>query len=293
MNLTIASVSDQVKPWTSQQGGPMVSIYLTFEGGKRGTVNAKADNKDKRIAEMKALIGQAGEFEVDEGDGKFPMKVKSWPGKVAFGSGPGGGGSKWQPKSIEERNEIIAQSCLNAAVAVAAADKIINAGTIMDFQNMFFANTIRLARGSEVAAGVTGSPGSPQPPQAASEHRSAPGEGPVGEGGQPTPGADTTSVVPPAPGSVGGASGGPPPGAEAEGATDTGQAATDDPLIDTKQNATLHAIAGEFGWDHDEMKRHLSKKDPDSWHVNELTWAEAQKCIQFLRDKLDRERGLA
>jgi hypothetical protein len=275
VNLTIASVQDIVRPWKTGRGDDMVSIKIQFANGKVGEVTAKADNKDKRIAEMKAIIGQAGEFEVDEGDGKFPMKVKSWPGKVAFGAGGGGGGGKgWTPKSIEERNEIIAQSCLNAAVATAngmlAAHLLTELsyvdGWVTDLQDRFFANTIRLARGSEAVAAGPKAGDLPRsgsiPPAAsvaASEHQSAPGEGPVGEGGQPAPGADTTSVVPPAPGSVGGASGGPPPGAEAEGAADTGQAATDENPEWERLNRKAHAIARGLARDdessHDALKR--------------------------------------
>jgi hypothetical protein len=264
----------------------MVSITVDFTDGQVGEVTAKAENGEKRLAEMKALIGKPGEYEVEEG--KFgKLKVKSWPGKVAFGAGPGGGGSKWQPKSIEERNEDIALRCLGSASGVlgewyqawavqAAAqtdstfeptpDFTRMGEQMMELQSAFFANTIRLARGSEAVAAGPKAGDLPRsgsiPPAAsvaASEHQSAPGEGPVGEGGQPAPGADTTSVVPPAPGSVGGASGGPPPGAEAEGAADTGQAATDENPEWERLNRKAHAIARGLARDdessHDALKR--------------------------------------
>ncbi len=113
--LTLERVDPTVREWQSPDGKiDLRYITVHFEGGTKGSVATKPESLDKRLGQLKELIGKPGEYVLDG------EKVKDWPGKAPAGGFGGGGGSKWQPKSPEERAEILTMNALNAWAAVNA-----------------------------------------------------------------------------------------------------------------------------------------------------------------------------
>ena len=97
MNLVIQTVNAEAREWDGPNGTIMF-LSGQFTDGTEWSLGCKPDNLDKRRAELEALIGVPGEYEVEakgEYQGRPQVKVKSWPGKAAFGGGSGGGGGSY------------------------------------------------------------------------------------------------------------------------------------------------------------------------------------------------------
>ena len=114
MNLTIQTVDPSTRTWEGPKG-TIEFISGQFTDGSGWSLGAKPENAQKRIAELSALIGQPGDYEVEEKpeyQGVKQWKMKSWPGKPVFG-----GGSK-APR--DETGMAIGAAGHDAAVIVAA-----------------------------------------------------------------------------------------------------------------------------------------------------------------------------
>ncbi len=111
MKMTIKFVKDEPRPWDARDGGQMHSIEGGFEDGSAFAINCKPENSEARIATLKELIGQEGEFGLEakaDYKGVRQWKLTEWPGKQqrpAYGGGGGsgvssGGGGKapYQPR---------------------------------------------------------------------------------------------------------------------------------------------------------------------------------------------------
>ena len=117
MKATIESVNLQTREWEGKNG-TVVFISGAFADGSGWSVGVKPENKAARLAELEALIGKEGEFELsarDDYKGIKQWSVKAWPGKPAFT--PGGGGRR--EMSPSERSEIRAEVALKAAAEIA------------------------------------------------------------------------------------------------------------------------------------------------------------------------------
>jgi hypothetical protein len=93
MNLVIQTVSDDTRTWDGPNG-TIEFLSGMFTDGSDWSLGCKPENVEARKAELKALIGQDGDFELEakpEYQGRVQWKLKSWPGKPSFGSS---GGSK-------------------------------------------------------------------------------------------------------------------------------------------------------------------------------------------------------
>lgn len=130
--MIIKSVNEKVREWKGEKG-IFHFISGTFEDGTQWSIGAKPDNSQTRLAELQALVGKTGEYELQE-DGEWQgvkkWKIKSWPGKPQGGGGGGGyGGGKrdWQPRWVDtpeaeqiKRDSIHRQTALIQAVAYAS-----------------------------------------------------------------------------------------------------------------------------------------------------------------------------
>ena len=104
MLLTIQTVDTATRTWEGPKG-TIEFIQGQFTDGSGWSLGAKPENAQKRIAELQALIGVEGEYEVEakpQYQGKDQWKLKSWPGKPSFGGG-GGGKSPRDEQFIQER----------------------------------------------------------------------------------------------------------------------------------------------------------------------------------------------
>lgn len=125
---TIAGVEEQLREWQGPNGTTCF-IQGGFLDGSLWSVGCKPENASKRQAEMRSLIGIAGEYEAEPGgeyQGAKKWKLKSWPGKPQPGGGGfGGGGGKAPYKeryrdseqgAKEERDAIARSVALQQAV---------------------------------------------------------------------------------------------------------------------------------------------------------------------------------
>jgi len=114
--LTIQTVDPATRTWEGPKG-TIEFIQGQFTNGEGWSLGAKPENAAKRVAELTALIGVEGEYELEpkgEFRGKPQHKMKGWPGKPVFG---GGGGNK-APR--DETGMAIGAAGHDAAVLVAA-----------------------------------------------------------------------------------------------------------------------------------------------------------------------------
>lgn len=130
--MTIATVSDRMRPWDGPNG-TVHYIEGTFSDGTLWSSGAKPDFSQKRLDELKSLVGIAGDYELQaagEYQGSKKWKMISWPGKPMAGGKPGfGGGAKapYQPRhrdtpegTREERESIHRSVALQQAVTFTA-----------------------------------------------------------------------------------------------------------------------------------------------------------------------------
>lgn len=123
MMTCLTNVFDQHRSWEGNGNGPLDFIKGTLEDGTVFELGVKPANTAARKAELKALIGQRGEFEVEpkaDYQGQRQCKLKGWPGKAAAFGGKGAGGPAASFKNTEagQRNE---QWSISRAVAIKAA----------------------------------------------------------------------------------------------------------------------------------------------------------------------------
>lgn len=122
---TIESVSDKIKTW---EGRGMSFIEGMFTDGSGWSNCVKDEYRERRHAELRAKIGQAGEFEVEPGkeyNGVKQWKLKSWPGREQRQAG--GRGGSFQPRfrdteegAKQERDSIHRSVALQESVAFAS-----------------------------------------------------------------------------------------------------------------------------------------------------------------------------
>lgn len=132
MKLTTAikTVEKELREWQGQRG-TMYSTKGTFVDDTQWEINSTtADRARERITEFQGMIGQEGEFEVDDNVREYrgikQYKLKSWSGKPQpqMGGGFGGGrGGSYQPRyrdteqgTREERESISRSVALQQAV---------------------------------------------------------------------------------------------------------------------------------------------------------------------------------
>ena len=130
MNITatITSVTGS-KHWK----GDAYFVEGEFADGSSWSSMTKDVYKDRREADLRALIGKPGEFEVEAGKeymGKKQWRLKSWPGRPAQGAGGGGRGG-FAPRyrdseqgTREERDSIHRSVAAQEAIKMAVAGKI-------------------------------------------------------------------------------------------------------------------------------------------------------------------------
>ncbi len=109
---TISFVDPQTRVWESSYG-PMHSITVEFEDGTKGQINTKPETVEKRLEELTKIVGQSGEFTVEDtgnwpdGNPK-PLKIKDYPGKPQPGQGGGGGGGRgWTAEEQHVRDRAV------------------------------------------------------------------------------------------------------------------------------------------------------------------------------------------
>jgi hypothetical protein len=104
MNKTILRIKERdgqlFRTWEGSFG-PAATIDLMFVDGSEGSVNTKPEYAEKHVKALMAIVGQPGEFDVEEKpeyNGIPQFKVKEYPGKPTgqgqFGGGGGGGGGR-------------------------------------------------------------------------------------------------------------------------------------------------------------------------------------------------------
>lgn len=137
MKQTIQTVDPNTRTWDGPNG-TIEFVSGQFTDGSGWSLGAKPENKDSRIAELTALIGVEGEFELEakpDYQGKKQFKLKAWPGKPSFGGGGrpfggGGGGTAAHRNTAEgqayEQERMDRRTALMQAVAVGAADDYID-----------------------------------------------------------------------------------------------------------------------------------------------------------------------
>jgi hypothetical protein len=134
MKTTIESVKPEPRIWKECPSGPLAFVEGAFTDGSGWSVGCKPDNSAKRMEEMKALIGQEGEFEVEPGkeyQGRKQWKLKAWPGKAPGGFGQrGGGGGFASAFKNTQAGMVIDQWHIGRSVALKAAIDLAVAGTI-------------------------------------------------------------------------------------------------------------------------------------------------------------------
>jgi len=194
MNLTIQTVDPSTRTWEGPKG-TIEFISGQFTDGSGWSLGAKPENAQKRIAELSALIGQPGDYEVEEKpeyQGVKQWKMKSWPGKPTFG-----GGSK-APR--DETGMAIGAAGHDAAVIVAA---FVGVGKFKEAGDAYYEyarltkeifkhnQTLRSSATLPVSSAETGAgSGPPEPhtsnpaPTTSETHKKAAGRKPdVGNGG--------------------------------------------------------------------------------------------------------------
>ena len=160
MKATIESVNLQTREWEGKNG-TVVFISGAFADGSGWSVGVKPENKAARLAELEALIGKEGEFELsarDDYNGIKQWSVKAWPGKPAFT--PGGGGRR--EMSPSERSEIRAEVALKAAVALFAPNSpcLDDLRPLLECADIFYEHITKFSTGGAITPAGVGQPSS-------------------------------------------------------------------------------------------------------------------------------------
>lgn len=114
------------KPW-SGPNGDLWFVAGAFEDGGLFDRGAKSlDNANKLHAELTALIGQDGEFDIEdtgkEYQGEKKYRLKAWPGSKPQGGWKGGGGKEYVPRYRDTREGAIEeQASIHRSVALQRA----------------------------------------------------------------------------------------------------------------------------------------------------------------------------
>jgi hypothetical protein len=139
MRMTITSVDQQHRIWEGGANGPLAFVQGSFSDGSDWSVGCKPDNAEKRKEEMKALIGQEGEYELEakaDFQGKKQWKLKNYPGKAApggFGGGARSGGGTFNTAFKNTREGMALDHWhISRSVALKAATDICAAGFFKD-----------------------------------------------------------------------------------------------------------------------------------------------------------------
>lgn len=138
MRMTITSVDQQHRIWDGGANGPLAFVQGSFSDGSGWSIGCKPDNAEKRKEEMRALIGQEGEYEIEpkaDFQGKKQWKVKNYPGKAGpggFGGARSGGGSFASAFKNTKDGMMMDHWHISRSVALKAATDICAAGFFKD-----------------------------------------------------------------------------------------------------------------------------------------------------------------
>jgi len=195
---TIQTVNTETRTWEGPNG-PVIYVSGQFTDGTEWSNGTKPGFEAKRIEELTALIGQEGEFEVeDKGEyqGRPQVKLKGWPGKAAFGSQNGDHprGGSWY--NSEEGTRFV-QERMDRRTALMQAREHFEHGAPWEFIETVAGQMYEWpsdAQSSSLPASVTASPSSGWGPAVTAD--AAPETSPLsreGDGGSAARGVGTVT----------------------------------------------------------------------------------------------------
>ncbi len=120
--MTTATLTEIGKPSEPMYENKLIFIELRFADYQPGTLTTNGQGVDARLRELAERVGHPEEWEFEEKNGRLKVKIPKPADAPSSGGGSKGGGSKWQPKTADERAEALAMTALKAWSEMAAAE---------------------------------------------------------------------------------------------------------------------------------------------------------------------------